>query len=223
MQLVKRQVVSFVLMFMTFSCSDIRFQGNASSTDSAESSGEAIAIKNDNAKADKPEADKKAESDNAVPALGDKETVGKDEDRVQVTDPDLVTPVEPEPVTPVNVVPVVDSPEECSVPVEAADSSTRINLDTIKKTLTLQSLLYDDGAFEFFPVINTEDKFHEFLKYALSAADGKEFNYLDGWCQPFGLYSADDSKFILMISSAGPDKQFSTIDDIVMIWDAFDY
>ena len=104
-----------------------------------------------------------------------------------------------------------------------AKALTRANIATIKHTLDLHVLLFDDGVAEFFPTIDTLPKLAHWANRALQLPDGRDFPFKDAWCRDFGAYSSDEATYHIHFASAGPDGKFGTTDDIPADWTGHDY
>jgi hypothetical protein len=91
-------------------------------------------------------------------------------------------------------------------------------METMRHTLDLHTLLWDDGVVEFFPMVDTESEFEGWTKRAIEQGDGTEFRYEDGWCRRYGRYLADGETLELTFVSAGADGTFDTEDDIPVTW-----
>lgn len=119
---------------------------------------------------------------------------------------------------------VIDPPptviaDTCDIPEAVAESFTQTDMNTILKTMTLHMLLYDDEIFDFYPIVDTEAEFKAFLAKNLTNGEGEQYLYRDGWCQPYGLYVANENNLTIQFASSGPDKTFGTSDDIIRVWD----
>jgi hypothetical protein len=101
---------------------------------------------------------------------------------------------------------------------DAARALTLANNLSIESTLAADAASYEDGVIEFFPTVDTEVEFKTWLARSLQLADGRPFPYQDGWCRPYGSFTADPATFTLSFTSAGEDGTFGTTDDIEATW-----
>jgi hypothetical protein len=104
---------------------------------------------------------------------------------------------------------------------ELAHAATAGNMSTILRTLTTHTLSGTDGAFDTFPLIDTESKFEKWIAQNVTVMAGLDMPYLDSWCHRFGRYVAYPDRYVFEFASAGQDGKFNTPDDIVMVWDGF--